>query len=297
MKKKLFLVMVIALSLCLLFCACKGIDNELEIKFPQSFDPSDATDLDAVELYNEALENFAKQDNYLRTQYYSFESSWFDMQIKTIRKINGDKIYNEEVVIGKGVMSLNEGKKVYFDGNNAYSLYFNDDSVVPGDGEDIFAVSKWSDLGAYDAERYGDAAETKLSYKESLLAYNVSGKEALAADCDTTVYEVDGVYYFTLEIDCSEEAMKTMQAAVAQNIAEKTGGSADDLKMISNTIIKVAVIVDEQEGAKFALIETQEQFDGKISIFTAKDCKQTYSMTFDYGDAAAITQDDIKGVA
>ena len=83
----------------------------------------------------------------------------------------------------------------------------------------------------------------------------------------------------------------------AQNIAEKTGGSADDLKMISNTIIKVAVIVDEQEGAKFALIETQEQFDGKISIFTAKDCKQTYSMTFDYGDAAAITQDDIKGVA
>ena len=57
MKKKLFLVMVIALSLCLLFCACKGIDNEIEIKFPQSFDPSDATDLDAVELYNEALEN------------------------------------------------------------------------------------------------------------------------------------------------------------------------------------------------------------------------------------------------
>ena len=28
MKKKLFFVMVIALSLCLLFCACKGIDNE-----------------------------------------------------------------------------------------------------------------------------------------------------------------------------------------------------------------------------------------------------------------------------
>ena len=286
MKKKSFFVMVIALSLCLLFCACKGIDNEIEIKFPQSFDQNDATDLDAIKLYNEALKNFTEQDNYMRTQYYSFDSDMFDMQIKTIRKINGDKIYNEEVVIGKGVMALNEGKKVYFDGDNAYSLYFNNDTVVPGEGEDIFAVSQWSDLGTYDAERYGDATETKLSYKESLLAYN-----------DPTVYKVDGVYYFTLEIDCSEEAMKTTQAAVAQNIAEKTGGSADDLKMISNTIIKVAVIVDEQEGAKFALIETQEQFDGKISIFTAKDCKQTYSMTFDYGDAAAITQDDIKGAA
>ena len=283
MKKKSFFVMVIALSLCLLFCACKGIDNEIEIKFPQSFDQNDATDLDAIKLYNEALKNFTEQDNYMRTQYYSFDSDMFDMQIKTIRKINGDKIYNEEVVIGKGVMALNEGKKVYFDGDNAYSLYFNDDTVVPGEGEDIFAVSQWSDLGTYDAERYGDATETKLSYKESLLAYNVSGKEALAEGCNPTVYKVDGVYYFTLEIDCSEEAMKTTQAAVAQNIAEK--------------IIKVAVIVDEQEGARFALIETQEQFDGKISIFTAKDCKQTYSMTFDYGDAAAITQDDIKGVA
>ena len=69
MKKKSFFVMVIALSLYLLFCACKGIDNEIEIKFPQSFDQNDATDLDAIKLYNEALKNFTEQDNYMRTQY------------------------------------------------------------------------------------------------------------------------------------------------------------------------------------------------------------------------------------
>ena len=131
--------MVIALSLCLLFCACKGIDNELEIKFPQSFDQNDATDLDAIKLYNEALKNFTEQDNYMRTQYYSFDSDMFDMQIKTIRKINGDKIYNEEVVIGKGVMSLNEGKKVYFDGDNAATVSY-DDSQQGGKGVFVAVV-------------------------------------------------------------------------------------------------------------------------------------------------------------
>ena len=130
MKKKSFFVMVIALSLCLLFCACNGIDNEIEIKFPQSFDQNDATDLDAIKLYNEALKNFTEQDNYMRTQYYSFDSDMFDMQIKTIRKINGDKIYNEEVVIGKGVMALNEGKKVYFKRKIVYAVHFVNSRVA-----------------------------------------------------------------------------------------------------------------------------------------------------------------------
>lgn len=72
MKKKSFFVMVIALSLCPLFCACKGIDNEIEIKFPQSFDQNDATDLDAIKLYNEALKNFTEQDNYMRTHSFRY---------------------------------------------------------------------------------------------------------------------------------------------------------------------------------------------------------------------------------
>lgn len=63
----------------------------------------------------------------------------------------------------------------------------------------------------------------------------------MAADCDYSVYEKDGKYYFTLTIDCSKEKMDTVHTAARDSVIAGTGGIPGTLEMMQNT--KVDYIV------------------------------------------------------
>lgn len=301
MKKRMLVLLAVVVMLIVMTCvaivACGGLDGEIVTDLPDSYDGMTKTDMNARELFNEAYTYFLENKSYKRTQYYDFASDPFDMKIKTVRKLVDGKIYNEEVVIGKGFMSLNEGKRFYYDGSNASYIYFNDKKKVPanGDGEQLYTVNSWADYISYDKGADELAKEIK-GYESRMVTYDLSKAEYLASENDNSVYEKEGLYYFTLTVDSSDEAMKGAQSRVAEEIANKTGGDAKDLKMRKNTTIQVCVEI-KGEVKRIKLLKTTEEYKGKIALFSA-ECKQTYYNIFDYDkDANKITADDLLNLA
>lgn len=301
MKKRLLIMLAVVVMLMVMACtvlvACGGLDGEIATDLPDSYDDMTKTDMNAHEIFNEAYSYFLENKSYKRTQYYDLASDRFDMKIKTVRKLVDGKIYNEEVVIGKGFMSLNEGKRFYYDGVNASYMHFNDKKKVPGkgDGEQLYAVNSWADYISYDKGADELAKEIK-GYESRMVTYDLSKAEYLASENDNSVYEKDGFYYFTLTVDSSDEAMKGVQSKVAEEIANKAGGDAKDLKMRKNTTIQVCVEI-KGEVKRIKLLKTTEEYKGKIAFFTA-ECKQTYYNIFDYDkDANKITADDLLNLA
>lgn len=299
-KNVLIMVAIVALVMvftCTILVACGGLDGEIVTDLPESYDGMTKTDMNAHDLFNEAYAYFLENKSYKRTQYYDFASDPFDMKIKTVRKLTDGKIYNEEVVIGKGVLTLNEGKRFYYDGANASYIYFNDKKKVPasGDGEQLYAVSSWADYVSYDKGADELAKEMK-GYESRMVTYDLSKEEYMASENDNSVYEKDGFYYFTLTVDSSDEAMKGAQSKVAEEIANKTGGNPKDLKMRKNTTIQVCVEI-KGEVKRIRLLKTTEEYKGKIAIFSA-ECKQTYYNIFDYSnEAKKITAEDLLNLA
>lgn len=301
MKKKLLITVAVVVMLTVMMCAilvaCGGLDGEIVTDLPDNYDGMTKTNMNAHELFNEAYSYFLENKSYKRTQYYDFASNLFDMKIKTVRKLADGKIYNEEVVIGKGVMSLNEGKRFYYDGANASYIYFNDNKKVTakGEGEQLYAVTAWGDYVSYDKGGEELAKEIK-SYESRMVTYDLTKKEYLANENDNSVYEKDGLYYFTLTVDCSDGAMKGAQSKVAEEIATKTGGDAKDLKMRKNTTIQVCVEI-KGEIKRISLLKISEEYKGKIAVFSA-ECKQTYYNIFDYGKGSnKITSEDLLNLA
>lgn len=301
MKKRMLILLAVVVMLIVVTCvalvACGGLDGEIVTDLPDSYNGMSKTDMNAHELFNEAYTYFLENKSYKRTQYYDFASDPFDMKIKTVRKLVDGKIYNEEVVIGKGFMSLNEGKRFYYDGSNASYIYFNDKKKVPanGDGEQLYTVNSWADYISYDKDADELAKEIK-GYESRMVTYDLSKVEYLASENDNSVYEKEGLYYFTLTVDSSDEAMKGAQSKVAEEIANKTGGDAKDLKMRKNTTIQVCVEI-KGEVKRIKLLKTTEEYKGKIALFSA-ECKQTYYNIFDYDkDANKITAEDLLNLA
>lgn len=301
MKKKLLIMVVTVIILMAMIgttlVACGGLGGEMETNMPDSYEGMTKTELNAHVLFNEVYNYFLENKSYKRTQYYDFTSNQFDMKIKTVRKLGDGKIYNEEVVIGKGFMSLNEGKRFYYDGTKASYIYFNDKKKVPGkgDGEQLYAVNSWADYVSYDKGDDELRKEIK-GYESRMVTYDLSKEEYLASENDNSVYEKDGLYYFTLTVDSSDEAMSGVQYRVADEIAKKTGGDPKDLKMRKNTTIQVCVEING-EVKRIKLLKTTEEYKGKIAVFSA-ECKQTYFNIFDYSnDANLINADDLLNLA
>lgn len=301
MKKRLLIMLAVVVMLMVVtgtvLVACGGLDGEIATDLPDSYDGMTKTSLNAHELFNEAYSYFLENKSYKRTQYYDLASDPFDMKIKTVRKLVDGKIYNDEVVISKGFMSLNEGKRFYYDGANASYIYFNDKKKVPakGEGEQLYAVNSWADYISYDKGADELAKEIK-GYESRMVTYDLSKAEYLASENDNGVYEKDGLYYFTLTVDSSDEAMKGVQSKVAEEIANKAGGDAKNLKMRKNTTIQVCVEI-KGEVKRIKLLKTTEEYKGKIALFTA-ECKQTYYNIFDYSkDSNKITADDLLNLA
>lgn len=298
-NRKLTVAAIVTLTVltCAILAACGGLQGGITMDLPNSYEGMTKTDRNAYLLFHEAYSHFLENKSYKRTQYYDFDSNLFDMKIKTVRKLNGGKIYNEEVVVGKGVITLNEGKRFYFDGTNASYIYFNDKKKVPAEGEwdQLFAVKSWADYVSYDKGE-DELSKEIQSYESRMVTYDLSDEAYLASENDNSVYEKDGLYYFTLTVDSSDAAMKGAQSKVAQEIANKTGGDANDLIMRKNTAIQVcAEIIGLVK--RIRLLKITEEFKGKISVFSA-ECKQTYYNVFDYGeDANKITAEDLLNLA
>ena len=84
-------------------------------------------------------------------------------------------------------------------------------------------------------------------------------RECLAETYNDSVYRAGDTYYFTIEFDCSQEAMKKFQPVLLSEYASNMGAPEKTLKM-QNTAIDVSV----------------RNIDGKMK-FTAWYRSETYS--------------------
>ena len=78
--------------------------------------------LSAYDLIMETYSNFLKDRNYTREEFFAFRSSVATRDTYLLRKITGDEIYNQEVIVGTGFDKGTCAKRFYYDGVSAHEL-------------------------------------------------------------------------------------------------------------------------------------------------------------------------------
>ena len=157
MKTKTLLVTAVAAVLiftAFCFAACgdaptiENVDQNLGI-----VDPDLAVDgMSAYDLVMEAYENWCNDDGYIRREEFAFSAKAASINAATrqtymIRKVDGDKIYSQEVILGTGLDDGTKAIRYYFDGTSAWDLENTDKKDISIDettGRPITA--EWGEL-------------------------------------------------------------------------------------------------------------------------------------------------------
>lgn len=253
-----------------------------------------ADGMSAYDLVMEAYENWCNDTNYVREEFFSFAAN--DGVIATrdthlIRKVKGDEIYSQEIIYGTGFDSGSCAKKYYFDGTNAYFTNNTNakDLTMDEDTKELSTAS-WGEFAPFT----GDVAEENRVLTEHMTTYDLTSRDYLADEHDDKVYIADGVYYCTITIDCSEEAMKTTHRAALDEFLANTGAKESGFTCENTTIDFAIGKIDGK--MKILIWKRNEVYSGRHSAFPIKvNCKQTCLAYFTYG-TAVITADDLAGL-
>ena len=299
MKRKFLVAAVVAvMSLSLIFAvACAGEFNELEVldKNLGNHENLDVVEgMSAYDLVMEAYENWCNDTNYVREEYFSFAANdgvIASRNTHMIRKVTGNEIYSQEIIYGTGFDSGSCAKKYYFDGVNAYFTNNTNKKDLTMDKETKeLSTASWGEFAPFT----GDVAEENRVLTEHMTTYDLTSRDYLAESHDDKVYTADGVYYCTITIDCSSEAMKTTHRAALDEFLANTGAKEEGFTC-ENTTIDFAI--REIDGImKIVIWRRNEVYSGKHASFAIPvDCKQTCLAYFTYGEAE-ITSDDLAGL-
>ena len=155
-----------------------------------------------------------------------------------LRKVDGQRIYSQEVILGTGQDTGTKAIRYYFDGVNAWDSENTDGGDISID--EVSGLPVTADWGEY-REYEGDIAEQNRVLTEHLTTYDFSKRDYLSDKHNDTVYKVGDVYYCTMTLDCSEEMMNTVHKAardefIANTGAEEEGFSIATKIMPANTV-------------------------------------------------------------
>ena len=306
MKKKVgFVAIALALVVSVFFsvAACKknssatiGIENpftenyvDMDYSAANGYTPVEG--LDAFDVLMEAYNHWINDTHYQRTEAFDFSTTVANQGSMSVYKRNGSEYFKQNVKITTGFQTDNIGERIYFDGNKAWSIYFNDKERAPGDEGAMFAVTDWGEYTEWTpGDRYEDIDDLYYNLNEDITAYAWQDRANYTDDCDYTVYEKDGKYYFTLTINCSKEMMDGAHAAARDEILKGTGGDEGTLDMKKNTNCDYIVTPLEGGGYRFEAWRRAEEYSGSRSIIKVT-CKQTTICVFSY-DAEDYTITD-----
>lgn len=303
MKRKLiFCALAVVMIFTMLFSLAACDKKELTKLEPKDEYLGNHHDLDVAEgmsaydLVMEAYENWINDTNYVRDEYFAFAAkAQFIGGVATrdthlIRKVVGDKIYSQEIIYGTGEDKGSCAKRYYFDGAKAYSSNNTNKNDISMDKEtNEVKTAHWNDFSEFT----GDIAEENRVLTEHLTTYDLSKKEYLSDKHDDKVYTANGVYYCTLTIDCSEEAMKTVHREAFDEFLANTGASEEGFTCEDTTIDFAIAKVDGK--MKFLIWKRNEKYSG-LYIGLTVSCEQTCLSYYTYGDAE-ITSDDLLNLA
>lgn len=309
MKKKVLMSIAILtlVATCLVMLVSCGKPEEKNIggggELPDTGDMPIAEQYLAVDLFNQAYANYLTASDYKRTTYYSNENDKLNFYIKTSRKVNAaaDKLFYEEVVllVGSSMLSQNESKRVYYNGDTAYAAYDKNrpnQGNIPGTGEGdaIFNVVNWLDWSNYaDVAYFAGSPVAKNNIKEEFMGYDIKLAN-MASTHDNKVRVKDGTYYLTLTVDCMSASAAEKHAKALSLMGARY--NATNITFLGNTTISVAI---KEINGKMMLttVNIDENINGKIAIYT-KDCVLKTKNTFDYtAGAGNMTNGELKNLA
>ena len=307
MKKKVIIasiavILVIGVVFGVVACnknngsATMGLDNpfvenfvDMDYSAENGYTPVEG--LDALDVLKTAYEHWVNDRHYERTEAFDFSTTVANQSSMSVYKRNGDEYFKQNVKITTGLQKDNIGERIYFDGNTAYSIYFNDKERAPGAEDALFAVTDW---GKYEewkpGDRYDDLEDLNYELNEELNTYAWQDKANYASDCDYTVYEKDGKYYFTLTLDCSKEKMDTVHSEARDDILAGTGGDEGSLVMNKNTNCDFIVTPLEGGDYRFEAWRRAEDYSGSRSIIKVS-CQQITICVFSYEEADYVITD------
>lgn len=251
--------------------------------------------MSAFDLFNEAYENWLVDDGYLREETLNFTVSsalgvMGTRTVRMIRKIDGDRIYNQEITKGSGVTSnMTSAVRYYFDGENAFELSNTDEKTLDFSG-DAFTVSDWGTFEPFT----GDVKEKNHLLRERWTIYELKDRGCLAKEHNDSVYKVGETYYFTVVFDCSTEAVKKYQPVLLSEYAKNMEAPEKTFKM-ENTVIDVAVMKIDGK-MKFTAWYRSETYSGKARNIMETTCKETCYNKMTYS-GYAITDEELLNLA
>lgn len=268
------------------------VENYVEMDYSEVNGYTEVEGLDAFDVLVSAYNSWVNNTAYRRIEAFDFVASVSTLgahqQSMSVYKRDGEEFYKEDVTITTGVQTDNIGEREYYDGNKVYSIYFNDKNRAPGNEDNLFAVTDWGDFAEWQpGDRYEDFDDMKYSLLEEFNSYAWQDRTNYADNCDYTVYEKDGLYYFTLTLDCSKEAMDTVHTVARDEIIAGTGGIPGTLNMVQNTKIDIIVKPMADNSYRFEAWRRTEKYEGDRTVLftvTAK-CQQTTLTVFDYEEA------------
>lgn len=283
MKRKILFVIIaviatIAMLGCLAACGPKvEPQTGLGWSHPTNYtEGSVQKDMNSVDLFKQAVENFKNTTNAQMTEYLFFDGT-APLGIKAQQtELTVTKIVDNKLLVTRAAKGLDGNtnkksalEKFYFDGTNAYNYYLQDVSLKDIDIEnpDFTGLS----FTAYD----GDAAE-KVATCKNIFSYVVSDSN-LSANNDNNVYKIQNTYYgaITLKTD------KGLNAEVESVLYENTGAKEDSLEFTAETVIYFAV--EEVNGVmNFIGYEMVENY--KFKEAATVNVVQNFSGKFVYGN-------------
>lgn len=292
------LIVLLILSVCASVISCKKEVKSVEADdnyLGTSDENLKVEGMSAFELFTEAYANWLVEDGYLREEKLNFSvSSAFGVMgtrnVQMLRKVDGNRIYNQEITRGDGVVAdMTSAVKYYYDGKNAYEMTDTNPKDIDFSGEE-YKVKSWGEFVPFT----GDAENKNKLLVERWTIYELKDRACLAGTHNDSVYKAGDTYYFTIVFDCSQEAMKKYQPVLLSEYAANMSAPEKTLKM-QNTVIDVSV--KRIDGKmKFTAWYRSETYSGKAKNIMETTCTETCYNKMTYKDYN-ITSEDLNNLA
>lgn len=290
-------IFILALSIALTAVGCGGRSLNPEDENLGNYKEENlVAGMSAYDLVLEAYANFVEDTNFVREEYFTFSAGKGAIASRNthlIRKMQGDKIYSQEVIFGSGMDKGTCATRYYYDGSDAYEINNTDKKNVSYDKDSgKFEVKSWGEFAEFD----GDVERQNWLMKDKITTYDISRREYMSPTAHTDkVYKVGDTYYCTLAIDCSVEKMKSVQREAMEEFLDTLSASEEGFSIEDTTIDFAIAEIDGK--MKFKIWRRNEKYKGKHSTGISVSCEQTCLSYYRYGVGYEITSDDLLNLA
>ncbi|MDE7079038.1 MAG: hypothetical protein K2O95_02860 [Clostridia bacterium] len=303
MKKFVSLILILAVcaSVAAFTLGCSGAGGGsnfvVEDKNFGNYDEANVVaGMSAYDLVMEAYANFVDDTNFVREEYFTFAAgnggSLASRNTHLIRKMQGDKIYSQEVIYGTGMDKGTCVTRYYYDGEKAYEINNAAKKNVSYDGKTgEFGIKNWGEFQEFE----GDVGEQNWLIKDKITTYDISSKEYMSEKHNDKVYKVGDTYYCALTINCSIEMMTSIQREAMKEFLDTLSAQEKGF-VIEDTTLDFAIAQIDGK-MKFKIWRRNEKYTGKHSTGISVSCEQTCLSYYRYGQGYEITSDDLLNLA